>query len=598
MAYKALFTSLLHVILFAMASVAAAQAPYSAEQKAACEWLCSHGVEADSASIRLEDDTFEDVLCFHCRRQRATVIVLRKMHWTLVENPVVAYSTNNYITLNNPSIKKYIETLHLQLVARGQGTPMTSIPLPYPPKNKCMTPLLGDLLWGQNFPYNYLAPKIISDSVRTIIGCVPLAIAMVMNYHQWPKRGRSHVYYAPDSRSTYCMDYTKCEPQWELYRSSYAYKDSLEARNLSSLLVSIGLAVDANFSNKGTSAYTNQVKHTMCNNLCYSGKLSLCRDNLTMSNCLALLFRELDSKRPAIVSDNGHAFVCDGYDGDFLHFNFGWSGHCNGYYRLHLSNSTEATSDSALWLKTVLYGIQPEHELRREVTLKKAGTLDNILSQEDKETITELVIRGSINSADIRVLRKMAGAVEKELFSSWWGGSLRHLNLSEATIVNDKEPYFTKTATGRWWHVDGETKRRTDWDFKQMTLQQWRDYKNKLGADHDGWRYSRTDDNRYWQEYYCQKNIVGAKMFADCTSLHEIQLPETTTKVGDYAFENCSSLQRIRLPHKVRELGAKPFRNCLSLEYVAIPSTAETHKDGTAENCSPELIGITRYVNK
>jgi hypothetical protein len=35
------------------------------------------------------------------------------------------------------------------------------------------------------------------------------------------------------------------------------------------------------------------------------------------------------------TSWSGHAFVCDGYQGDNFHFNFGWSGSANGYYTLY-----------------------------------------------------------------------------------------------------------------------------------------------------------------------------------------------------------------------------------------------------------------------
>jgi hypothetical protein len=31
----------------------------------------------------------------------------------------------------------------------------------------------------------------------------------------------------------------------------------------------------------------------------------------------------------------GHSFVCDGYQGDYFHFNWGWGGACDGYYYLH-----------------------------------------------------------------------------------------------------------------------------------------------------------------------------------------------------------------------------------------------------------------------
>lgn len=42
----------------------------------------------------------------------------------------------------------------------------------------------------------------------------------------------------------------------------------------------------------------------------------------------------------------GHAFVCDGYDGNGLfHFNWGWSGNGDGYYSLSVLNPYESTRE-------------------------------------------------------------------------------------------------------------------------------------------------------------------------------------------------------------------------------------------------------------
>lgn len=588
------FFCFLCFIVAATLQTAADNDDYLAEQRVAAEWLAAHGLSGLSESVDFQVAPLEDVIVFTARRQRAFVVVLRQALWAFAESPVMAYSTDSYININGKPIQHFLEQLHLQLTARQQGAP-ASLPLPYLPKNEAIAPLLGDLAWGQYSPYNVLAPTMLQSQKKAIIGCVPLAIAMVMSYHKWPHQGESHVYYQPDN-TTYSMDYTKCKPQWDEYRSTYTSHDTLEARNLSHLLVSIAMAVDATFSENATSAQMSQVKHTMCNNFRYSGKLALRRDSLTTPVCLALLYRDLDARRPVLVTDNGHAFVCDGYEGSFLHFNFGWHGNSNGFYRMSLGNSVTNVTDTLTWLTTIIYGIQPEQPLRREVTVRKAGTLSEALSTEEKESVTELIVKGPVNSTDICLLRKMSGAPDFNAFTSWQGGSLRHLDLSDATIVNDKHPYRTEKATGSWWYVDGDTGRRTTWDFAKMTKNKWLSFKRTMGTDHEGMFYSYTDDDRYWSNYYCQKNIVGSRMFANCSSLHDINLPKGTREVGNYAFAGCSSLQEIRLPEKVEKVGRMPFSHCTALEKILIPNTAEMDKQGTAEDCSPVMKSVTIYL--
>ena len=70
-----------------------------------------------------------------------------------------------------------------------------------------------------------------------------------------------------------------------------------------------------------------------------------------------------------------------------------------------------------------------------KVKVKEPGTLSALLTQAQQDTCQYLVVSGKLNSADIKVLRKMAGADGH--------GKLRTLNLLDATIVSSEEPYLT-----------------------------------------------------------------------------------------------------------------------------------------------------------
>jgi hypothetical protein len=48
-------------------------------------------------------------------------------------------------------------------------------------------------------------------------------------------------------------------------------------------------------------------------------------------------------------------------------------------------------------------------------------------------------------------------------------------------------------------------------------------------------------------------------MFAGCTSLRKILLPNQTRKIDDYAFFDCPALQTITIPPTTTELGQAPF---------------------------------------
>lgn len=67
------------------------------------------------------------------------------------------------------------------------------------------------------------------------------------------------------------------------------------------------------------------------------------------------------------------------------------------------------------------------------VKVKKAGTLSSLISPEQLDTCTRLTVYGKLNSADLRVLRRMGGSKGE--------GKLKILNLYHASFCSDDNPY-------------------------------------------------------------------------------------------------------------------------------------------------------------
>ena len=84
----------------------------------------------------------------------------------------------------------------------------------------------------------------------------------------------------------------------------------------------------------------------------------------------------------------------------------------------------------------VLFCIQTKSQTI--IKVDKPGTLNQILTLQQKDTCTFLKINGKINSADIKVLRRMAGYEEKEFKT----GQLKILDLKECDINSDKNPFM------------------------------------------------------------------------------------------------------------------------------------------------------------
>lgn len=74
--------------------------------------------------------------------------------------------------------------------------------------------------------------------------------------------------------------------------------------------------------------------------------------------------------------------------------------------------------------------------------------------------------------------------------------------------------------------------------------------------------------------------------FDYCLHLKSINLPESVEQIGSEAFYNCKSLETIKLPSKITEIESNVFTNCSSLKSIIYPPTLLKIRNEAFENCS------------
>ena len=72
----------------------------------------------------------------------------------------------------------------------------------------------------------------------------------------------------------------------------------------------------------------------------------------------------------------------------------------------------------------------------------------------------------------------------------------------------------------------------------------------------------------------------------------ELTLPESVTRIKDYAFYNCSSLTSITLPESVTSIGGSAFFGCSSLTSITIPENVTSIENGVFRGC----ISLTAII--
>ena len=179
------------------------------------------------------------------------------------------------------------------------------------------------------------------------------------------------------------------------------------------------------------------------------------------------------------------------------------------------------------------------------VTLTEAGTMKKLLG-DDYLNITSLKVLGSINGDDVYYIRKMLGGNN---FSEVDRGKLTTLDLSEALIEEG----------GEWY------------------------YDNGTSATYD--------------DCYTSNNVIGNYMFAGCTNLENIVLPNNITSIGQQAFAGCK-LSSIEIPKSVTYIGDRAFWYCNSITSVYITDLFAWCNVEIIDYCSSPLYnGAKLYLN-
>ena len=218
--------------------------------------------------------------------------------------------------------------------------------------------------WDQGNPYNTLCPYDNDDNQRTVTGCVATAMAQVMKYWNYPTHGNGSKSYncsftANDGTSQNPVYITVNRGQLSANFGTTTYDWANMPNNLSSsstsaqktavatLMYHCGVSVEMSYDigrRGGSGAVTigsgATAETAFKNYFLYKNTLKgYYKSNFTNSSWINMLKTDLDANRPIIYSgrgeEGGHCFVCDGYNNsNQFHFNWGWSGYCDGFYAL------------------------------------------------------------------------------------------------------------------------------------------------------------------------------------------------------------------------------------------------------------------------
>lgn len=234
-----------------------------------------------------------------------------------------------------------------------------------------ISPLLTST-WSQNSPYNVLLPFV--NGKRAVVGCAATAMAQVMYYWKWPARPTTAIpAYTTESQHIYMPELPPVDFNWEAMQDSYQSSDTLSEAGLAAATLSLYCAqsLGMDFKDGSSGATTTRAPLFLSSYFGYKASAhTLWRFNYTTQEWSDIIYQELAAQRPVIYTGSkksgGHAFICDGYDGEGLfHINWGWNGQSNGYFLLNVLNADMQGTGSAngvygyIYNQSAIVGIEP-----------------------------------------------------------------------------------------------------------------------------------------------------------------------------------------------------------------------------------------------
>lgn len=280
---------------------------------------------------------------------------------------ILGYSTHGSFDAENmpENVKAWLQSYTEQIAMLETYVPQQNIE-----QNTTQWPAIYPLVrtqWNQGEPYNAKCP--LHNGYRSVTGCTATAMAQVMKYHEWPQTATPKIpSYITTSENIRVSTLPSTTFDWNEMKNTYSSNDNGDA--VAELMRYCGQSIESDYSEYSTGAYTSDVVNALTKYFDYDQNIE--QKYLffyTLSEWESIIYNELKASRPVyhagVSMEGGHAFICDGYDGDgMFHFNWGWGGSYDGYYKLALMNPEtggigSGSSDGYSYGQEIVIGIQP-----------------------------------------------------------------------------------------------------------------------------------------------------------------------------------------------------------------------------------------------
>ena len=374
--------------------------PVQRMQRAAVATTSTQDVEWVYTQYQINETT-PAVYVFNAIDEQGFVLVSAKDN----ARAVLGYSDEGHIDAQNiPANMRAWLQMYADELARAAKAPAAADAQRTVEYYPVVEPLIGNVAWNQDAPYNNHCPIDPNTNQRSVTGCMATAVAQVMYHHKYPKKGTGTYSYWCGWENL-SVDFSKATYDWDhmlpSYKNGYTQQES---DAVAKLMYHVGVACNMWYGSSASGAGMGTGMQALVRHFDYDAAIRvLMKDYMDEEAVMDEIVVELQGSRPVFIealtkNDEGHAFVCDGIQADgYIHINWGWGGYGNGYFALSAMNPTNqgiggASDDGAFTEQVTLYtGIQPNQGGQTEPMIVSSGidmTSEAAIAKSSKVSVT------------------------------------------------------------------------------------------------------------------------------------------------------------------------------------------------------------------
>lgn len=384
--------------------------------------------------------------------------------------------------------------------------------------------------WSQGYPYNLTCPEYFNDG-RSVTGCVATAMAQLLYYNR--EKSVDETQAAMPAYDTWSAHPTTGQhlhvegiPEgspidWANMKDEYGSANDKQRKAVADLMHYCGVAVKMDYTNKSSGAQSNDAYQAFTKYFGYGSSVKYVSDATDDAQWDNIIYNEIQAQRPIYISgansSGGHAFVCDGYDGNYCyHINWGWGGTSDGYYLLtNLTPGQQGiggSGDGYTAYREIIIGLEPVNYGEKAMSFTDSN-------------------------------------IKKVCIENWDANKDGKLTYGEAAAVTDLGTAFKGITNIRnfqeFYYFTGITTLSDD-AFNGCTNLTSIRLPKALKA-------------------------IGARSFKGCEKLTQLALPTGLITIGEEAFCGCKTLGDMILPTNLKAIETGTFRDCAAFTSVDLP---------------------------